>query len=137
MKLLQPISLAVLLLVLGCNKEPAKTTPKKAKGGGPGAAATESVDLAGAKAYYTQTCMTCHGKTGHGDGDSAAALKPKPRNLSDKTWQATVDDAYLKKVIQFGGAAVGKSPTMPPNPQLADKKAVINGLVKVVRGFAK
>ncbi len=48
-----------------------------------------------------------------------------------------MDDAYIKKVIQFGGAAVGKSPLMPPNPILAEKKAVMNGLVKFVRSLAK
>jgi mono/diheme cytochrome c family protein len=35
------------------------------------------------------------------------------------------------------GAGVGKSPMMPGNPQLADHPDVLDGLVKIIRGFAK
>ena len=32
---------------------------------------------------------------------------------------------------------MGKSPLMPPSPQLADKPQVVAELVKIVRGFAQ
>lgn len=71
-----------------------------------------AADVEAGKAKFQQFCATCHGPTGHGDGPAAAALKPKPRSLDDAEWQASVDDAHIKKVITEGGAAVGLSPMM-------------------------
>ncbi len=34
------------------------------------------------KAIYAQNCAVCHGATGHGDGPGAAALNPKPLDLT-------------------------------------------------------
>ncbi|HLZ73027.1 MAG TPA: CopD family protein [Dehalococcoidia bacterium] len=34
------------------------------------------------KAIYAQNCVVCHGSTGHGDGPGAAALNPKPLDLT-------------------------------------------------------
>lgn len=66
------------------------------------------------KAAYATYCLTCHGQGGKGDGPAAAALDPKPRDLSDRAYMAQLDDQYLFHVISKGGAAVGKSPLMPP-----------------------
>ncbi|HET6344418.1 MAG TPA: cytochrome c, partial [Myxococcota bacterium] len=62
---------------------------------------------------------------------------PKPRNYSDAAWQASITDEQLKKTIVEGGAAVGKSMMMPPNPDLRDKPQVVDELVKIIRGFKK
>ena len=40
-----------------------------------------------------------------------------------------VDDAYLEKIILRGGTAVGKSPLMPPNPDLETKPEVVRALL--------
>ena len=45
-------------------------------------------------------------------------------------------DEQIKKTILYGGAAVGKSPIMPASPDLESKPEVLDGLVKIVRGFA-
>ena len=79
--------------------------------------------------------MLCHGAGGKGDGQAAAALNPKPRNYTDKAWQATVPDAEIEKAILEGGAAVGKSNLMPPNPDLKDKPDVVRALRAKVRSF--
>jgi hypothetical protein len=78
----------------------------------------------------------CHGETGKGDGAAAAALNPKPRNYTDAEWQKSVTDDQIKKTITGGGASVGKSPIMPAQPDLASKPEVLDGLVKIIRGFA-
>ncbi len=84
-----------------------------------------------------KTCVPCHGESGTGDGVAGVALNPKPRDFTDATWQAKVDDAHLKKVIVEGGTGVGLSPLMTPNPQLKGNDAVLDGLVAKIRGLKK
>ena len=78
-------------------------------------------------------CTTCHGSTGNGDGPTAVNYNPKPRSFQDPVWQKSVTDEHIAKTILNGGAAVGKSALMPPNPQLADKPEVVRYLVDHVR----
>ena len=82
-------------------------------------------------------CVTCHGEQGDGNGPAGAMLNPKPRNFTDAAWHKTVDDAQVAKAIVEGGAAVGKSALMTPNPDLKDKKEVVDALVIKLRGMAK
>lgn len=120
-------------LALGCSKDPAPPGPSaaaQAPGASP-AAITPAI-----RETFKNTCAPCHGETGKGDGPGSAALTPKPRNYTDKEWQSKVTDAEIKKVIQYGGAAVGKSPIMPASPQL-DKPEVLDGLVALIRSFGK
>src|SRR3970282_1233970 len=56
---------------------------------------------------------SCHGPSGKGAGPAAAALDPKPRNLSDAKYVSTISDEQLFKTVKEGGASVGKSPLMP------------------------
>ncbi len=68
---------------------------------------------------------------------ASASLNPKPRNYNDKAWQAATKDEEISKAILEGGAAVGKSPLMPPNADLKDKPEVVRALVAKVRSFGK
>ena len=88
-----------------------------------------------AKQVYETRCFACHGMTGKGDGPGAAALDPKPRDLTLAEWQTSVDDEYIAKIIELGGTGVGKSALMPPNPDLTAKPEVIQALVVYVRGL--
>ena len=119
-------------LALGCSKEPAPGA--SAAAGGPGA--SPAAITPAIRETFKTTCAPCHGESGRGDGPGSVALNPKPRNYTDKEWQAKVTDADIKKVIQYGGAAVGKSPVMPGSPQL-DKPEVLDGLVALIRSFGK
>lgn len=83
---------------------------------------------------FKTRCAPCHGEAGHGDGPGAAALNPKPRNYTDVAWQTKVSDEDIRKTILYGGAAVGKSPAMPANPDL-EGKPELDELVKTVRSF--
>jgi hypothetical protein len=38
-----------------------------------------------------------------------------------------VTDEHLEKIVMYGGAAVGKSPSMPGNPDLMSKPEVVRG----------
>jgi mono/diheme cytochrome c family protein len=64
------------------------------------------------KVVYKEYCSQCHGATGHGDGPAASGLEPKPavhaRMAFDK-----LPMEYLYNVVNHGGRAVGKSPSMP------------------------
>lgn len=100
-----------------------------------GAATASADDAAEAKSIYDSRCVTCHGAGGKGDGAAAAALNPKPRDLTSAEWQNSVTDEHIEKIIVGGGPSVGKSPLMPPNPDLTDKPGVVQELRKIVRGF--
>lgn len=113
--------------------QPKAEEPKKAEG----EKAAAADPTAEAKQLYQARCVVCHGATGKGDGVTAATLNPKPRNYSDPAWQKSVTDEQIAEIIIKGGAAVGKSPLMPPNPDLAGKKEVVDALVKLIRGFGQ
>ncbi len=104
---------------------------------GNGALAEEETSDAGKQAasIYSMRCAACHGQSGKGDGNLAAALNPKPRDLTTAKWQDSVTDEYIEKIILSGGSAVGKSMMMPGNPDLASKPEVVGQLRAIVRGM--
>jgi mono/diheme cytochrome c family protein len=49
------------------------------------------------KAVFAQTCATCHGPEGRGDGPGGTGLNPKPRNFTEKAaWKngTRLEDIY-------------------------------------------
>ncbi len=90
-----------------------------------------------AREIFATRCFTCHGTEGRGDGPASAGLQPPPRNFHDLEWQASVTDDHLEKIILYGGAAVGRSPAMPPNPDLQSKPEVVRALVELIRSFGR
>lgn len=91
--------------------------------------------VAEAKQVWDTRCTTCHGPNGAGDGPGAAALQAKPRSFNNGKWQSDTSDDRIKKVIVEGGASVGLSAEMAPNPDLKDKPAVVEELLRLVRSF--
>lgn len=88
------------------------------------------------KALFTQYCASCHGPSGKGDAPAAAALNPKPKDLTAKAYMAGLKDQHLFDLIQKGGAAVGKSPLIPPfGSQLKDQD--IRDVIAFVRTLSK
>jgi len=75
--------------------------------------------VAAGKQTFMQICTPCHGPEGKGDGPASASLDPKPRNLTDATVMAPLNDRYLFELISRGGIAMGKSPLMPAQSSLA------------------
>jgi mono/diheme cytochrome c family protein len=128
----------VIALAMGCgNKDSSPPSKSKTSDRSTTTVVTPSVASPVDEAHTTfkNVCAACHGESGAGDGPAAAALNPKPRNYTDKAWQASVTDDHIKKTILEGGGAVGKSPAMPANPQLTDKPEVVDELVRMIRAF--
>ncbi len=100
------------------------------------AVAAEKGDAAKGKGIYANMCASCHGANGKGDGAAAAALNPKPKDLTDKANVSKLDDKYLFNIIAKGGAAVGKSPLMPPWGT-ALKDGDIRDVIAFLRSLAK
>ncbi|HUJ57269.1 MAG TPA: c-type cytochrome [Kofleriaceae bacterium] len=130
-----------LVCAVGCGKgeePPAPTSgspnaqPETGPTSGGGLSAQQK-----AEALFGSQCAMCHGADGKGDGPGAAQLNPKPRNYTDPAWQASVTDDQIKQTIVLGGMKVGKSGMMPANPQLQRQPEVLDGLVKIIRGFGK
>lgn len=133
-----------MALLLGCSrgrgadesKVSAKQNPATVVApAAPAAPAAPVADMVAAKKVFDERCTVCHGVKGLGDGPAAQTLTPKPRAFSDSTWQTSVTDKQIEQTIIAGGAAVGKSPLMPGNPDLKTKPEVVRGLLEVIRGY--
>jgi len=130
---------AVLVAAGACGdsgSEPAGRPPEPAPAPA-AAAATAASARAEAEQIFSTRCQTCHGAKGAGDGAGAAGLSPSPRNFQDAEFQQSVSDEHIANIIQYGGAAVGKSPTMPGNPDLTSRPEVVSELVALIRRLGR
>lgn len=128
-----------LALLLGCGGEEsggaASPPAAAAQSAARAPAAPQQSAAAEAAQLFATRCVTCHGAKGAGDGPGSASLTPPPRNFQNPAWQAEVSDAHIANIIQFGGAAVGRSLTMPGNPDLTAKPEVVEALVVLIRNL--
>ena len=93
-------------------------------------------DAKAGKAKYDANCVGCHGATGKGDGAAAAALNPKPGDMTDAKAMKALTDKYLFDIIKDGGVSQKKSPIMPASgKKLNDQE--ISDIVAYIRGLAK
>jgi mono/diheme cytochrome c family protein len=110
-------ALAVLLLAVslaGCHRQ------ASAPAGEPMLAALQADERAAGLTYaeaqghvlFRQYCATCHGNSGKGDGQNASTMSPAPPDLT--ALKPPPDEAFLRRVITQGSAAVGRSPLSPP-----------------------
>jgi mono/diheme cytochrome c family protein len=130
----------VLLVACGKNQSPPPPTsgsPNAKPESAPSNPQAGGDEPSPAEMMFGRVCAACHGMSGLGDGPGAASLNPKPRNYTDAAWQASITDQQIKDTILKGGQAMGKSPMMPAQPQLASQPEVLDGLVKIIRGFKK
>ena len=59
------------------------------------------------QALFQENCVICHGPAGKGDGEAAAAMKPRPRSLVDRSVQAQTDGELFWKISEGHGAMPG------------------------------
>jgi mono/diheme cytochrome c family protein len=97
----------------------------------------EKGDPAKGKEVFAGKCTPCHGLTGHGDGPAAASLQPKPRDLSDTQYMSTLNDERMFKTISEGGAAVGKSPSMPSWKSSLSESDILNVIAYIRNDICK
>jgi high-affinity iron transporter len=72
---------------------------------------------------FAQNCATCHGPSGKGDGPAAAALNPKPQDLTDDQWKHGGSPEQIFQTITNGvpGTAMVSWSSLPE----ADRKALV------------
>ena len=131
-------SSGLLLLACGSNEPAAPAAPVPTAPPATAPAPAPAVDpVAEAKQIFATRCTPCHGAEGRGDGAASKGLTPPPRDFGDATWQQSVNDDHIEKIIQYGGVAVGKSPAMPANPDLTSKPDVVKALAAHVRSLKR
>lgn len=133
--------LGLAVVLMGCGGGSGTPSPAPAASAAPAAAAAPAAGapsaaaIAEAEQIFATRCFACHGPQGKGDGPASAGLTPPPRNFTDPAWQASVTDEHIETIVKYGGAAVGKSPAMPNNPDLIAKPDVVTALRMHVRGL--
>jgi mono/diheme cytochrome c family protein len=90
--------------------------------------------MARGHALFTQHCVVCHGEQGHGDGPAAAALNPKPPNLTMAGRHHSAGDLAWK-IANGRGAMPAWKGTLTEN-QIWDLVNFVQGLAGGKRGGA-
>ncbi|PJZ58962.1 c-type cytochrome [Leptospira barantonii] len=77
-------------------------------------------------------CVLCHGESGDGKGRLSVGKVPPPANLTI----TKLTDGQKEDIIRKGGAAVGRSPFMPPwKDELSDEQ--IRDLISYINLISK
>jgi mono/diheme cytochrome c family protein len=74
------------------------------------------------KQLFTNTCVSCHGNEGKGDGVAGAALNPKPRNFTELNgWKNGPKFNQIYKTLQEGitGSAMPSFSNIAPEDRIA------------------
>ena len=111
-----------------------KADSPASKGAGPVGSKTAAAPADRGRAIYKANCVACHGESGKGDGPGAGALKPPPRDHTDRAYMSKLSDQEIGDIIKMGGAIKGK-PLMPSHPQLSGDD--LNALVAYVRSLSE
>lgn len=89
----------------------------------------------GKRVFYAY-CVWCHADATPAGPSNRSNVKPDPPLMNDGTILNSPSDEDLRNAITFGGAAVGKSPMMPPYGQTL-KAEEIRGVIAFTRAIAQ
>jgi mono/diheme cytochrome c family protein len=103
------------------DQEPAGQSGQQAA---PNGSAKPNIQQQLVETAWAQTCNTCHGPLGKGDGPQGALVKAP--NLTDPDWQAKVTDEEIAARIKSGKGL------MPPNDL---PEPIVKGLVARIRAL--
>jgi mono/diheme cytochrome c family protein len=81
--------------------------------------ATEENITAGKK-LFAENCASCHGATGHGDGEAGRELDPPPANIAFIMDKPIATDGFLMWTISEGGEKLGTA--MPAFKEVLKEK---------------
>lgn len=77
-------------------------------------ASAENDKIEKAAKLYDLYCAQCHGVGRDGKGVNTVGLSVQPRDHSDTAAMSSLPRDQMVRAIRDGGAAVNKSPLMPP-----------------------
>lgn len=69
-------------------------------------------NLRSGKRLYENNCLSCHGKSGTGDGPAGKNMSPPPANIASFSKMPMASDRYLFWTVAEGGVPVKTA--MPP-----------------------
>ena len=82
---------------------------------------------------YTDSCASCHGARGLGDGEAGHDFKPPPANIAHMIRMPMFNDAYLFWTVSEGGAPVGSA--MPPFKDVLSDEEIWKVIADMRAGF--
>lgn len=71
---------------------------------------------------YAESCASCHGSEGYGDGPAGQQLSPRPADLSWLARSHMAGDQYVYWTVSEGGQPVGSA--MPPFKELLSQRDI-------------
>jgi mono/diheme cytochrome c family protein len=84
-------------------------------------------DIEAGRKEFSQSCMTCHGVSGKGDGEMAKYLTIKPADLTELSKKNNGQYPFMKVFQTIDGRAVVKAHGAGPMPIWGDRYTVDSG----------
>ena len=79
---------------------------------------SDASSISSGKELWAKHCMSCHGKTGKGDGTKAAQLETKPGDFSTAATQSQTDGSLFYKIAKGRGDMPGYKKKIPENDDI-------------------
>jgi mono/diheme cytochrome c family protein len=88
------------------------------------------------KRIFYQQCVWCHADATPAGPSNRSNLTPVPPLLNDGAALNAESDEYMRNIVTFGGAAMGKSAMMPPYGRMLSAEE-IRSVIAFTRAIAQ